>query len=130
MIDILNSLVPFQSVLVAITTSLMGVILYKLQHMDQQRDKARDEAKKSNKEKDYRLELTIAGVKSLLRGELRCLHDIYTKNGYITSSQRDDWDEIFETYTALNGNGLGLTYDREIKALPIQDDISKKGRNK
>ena len=60
------------------------------------------------------------GMAFLLRAELDKAHNGHIEDGYISSSDLEEVKEIYETYHALGGNGVGTKIYEEIKALPIR----------
>ncbi len=54
---------------------------------------------------------------------LQRYHFEYTTQGFVTSDQFGVFEEIYESYHALGGNGRGTHMWEDIKALPIRNDL-------
>lgn len=63
------------------------------------------------------------GTKDTLRYMLQRQHAQYMVTGYISSHQLDEFNEQFETYASLGGNGTAAGWKREIETLPVRDDL-------
>ena len=54
------------------------------------------------------------GIKCLLRIQLIEYHDKYTELGYIPTFEKDNWNDMFQAYTSLHGNGTIEQYNEDI----------------
>lgn len=61
------------------------------------------------------------GLMLLLRENMIEKHEIYTEKEKITSNQLDNYIEIFNCYTELNGNHGAEKLLEEVKELPIKN---------
>ena len=108
---------------VPIATGMMGIILYKLKHMDAQRDKAREESAKDRNDRAAQIKANSEGVKVILRYMITRYHDEAIINGYVTTQELRDWTATVSAYEALGGNEILERYEEDISHLPIRDDL-------
>lgn len=79
------------------------------------------ELRKTIKEKEQEKESALCnGVKCLLRSDLIAKHKLYTERGYISPHGLESFNEAYECYTKLGGNGRIKHLKKEIDALPIK----------
>lgn len=53
----------------------------------------------------------------LMRRELRELHDKHMKEGHISPHQLGEFEEIYDVYHALGGNGTGTVWKEDVEKL-------------
>ncbi len=53
----------------------------------------------------------------LMRRELRELHDKHMEDGYISSDDLGEFEEIYEVYHGLGGNGVGTVWKNDVERL-------------
>lgn len=80
-------------------TMVSGVILWKVQNSDK---------KKKGSDKAMML---------LMRRELRLLHEKWIAKGYVTDIALGEFEEIYEVYHELNGNGVGTVWKNDMEKL-------------
>lgn len=98
MINIITSIVSI------IVTAVSGYIVWYLQqHVN----------KKDNTSKALML---------LLRHELKEYYHTYKNRGYISLSELEEYNEIYETYHALGGNGIATKMLEEVKKIDVKGD--------
>lgn len=85
-----------------VSVVLTGVSTYMVWHL-QNTDK-----KKKNNDKAMML---------LMRRELRELHEKHVSEGFITSEQLGEFEEIYEVYHSLGGNGTGTVWKNDVEKL-------------
>lgn len=56
-------------------------------------------------------------MKVLMRRELRELHDEHMRAGFIKPYQLGEFEEIYEIYHALGGNGTGTIWKEDVEKL-------------
>lgn len=61
---------------------------------------------------------TECGIRTILKIELRRIHEDGMKAGCISYADEASAEEIYTTYHALGGNGQGTTMLEEIRKLP------------
>lgn len=88
-----------QTIAPLILTPLMGVITWLLTRVLEER------------------RTSSSGMKLLLKAELKELHKQHMENGKITSEDVAEFNEIYETYHNLKGNGLGTIWKEDIDKL-------------
>lgn len=59
--------------------------------------------------------------KILMRSQLRDLHEKYIKRGKITAAELAEFEEIYEIYHELHGNGQGTIWKEDIEKLERSD---------
>lgn len=65
------------------------------------------------------------GTMLILRYMLRRYHAEYKHKGYVTQAQYNEFEEMYEAYHELGGNGSVTHMWEEIKRLEIRTDISE-----
>lgn len=58
------------------------------------------------------------GMRTLLKAELRHIHEKATKNGYISYDEEAMAQEVYDSYHALQGNGQGTNMIADIHRIP------------
>lgn len=90
-------------ILSIITTALVGYLVWYLQ-------------------KQYSVKsATAKSMKLLLRRELKQLHSEYMKKGNISSEEYTEYEELYNTYHELGGNGTGTKWFKEIESLSLKE---------
>lgn len=78
--------------------------------------KAKDQAWKNEHDK------LMKGLSFLLRAQLERYHATYVGEYHcIKSDELEEVKDVYDTYHALGGNGVGTKIYDEIKTLPIKD---------
>lgn len=91
-----------ESVTAIVSVILTGVSSYMVWYM-QNREK-----KKNVNEK---------AMKVLMRRELRELHDVHMAKGEIDTESLGEFEEIYEIYHQLGGNGIGTLWKEDVERL-------------
>lgn len=60
---------------------------------------------------------TKSALKVLMRHEMRLMYEKWSENGYITIEAAGEFDEIYNIYTKLGGNGKGTEIKKQIDLL-------------
>lgn len=60
---------------------------------------------------------TEKGMMILMRRELRMLHDHHMSNGKISTEDLGEFEEIYEIYHNLGGNGIGTVWKNDVEKL-------------
>ncbi len=105
------------------TAVIGGFILERLKRMDSQKVKSKEENEKNEESRRAQIQANSEGIKVMIRYMLKRYHSEYMVQGFITSDQLADWQEMYDIYRALKGNGLAVAYNRDIMALPVRNDI-------
>lgn len=58
------------------------------------------------------------GMRTLLKAELRQIHERATKNNYISYADEAMAQEVYDSYHALRGNGQGTNMIADIHRIP------------
>lgn len=93
MIEIITAIVS------GVMTIVSGVLLYRVQNTDK---------KKKNGDKAMMI---------LMRRELRLLHEKWMEKGYVTDTALGEFEEIYEIYHSLGGNGTGTVWKTDLENL-------------
>lgn len=81
---------------------------------------------KQEKEKeinDARNEAQAEGTMLMLRYMMQRYHTEYMLQEFVTTEQYRNFEEIYNVYHSLKGNGTATKWFDEIKELEIRDDI-------
>lgn len=105
------------------TAVIGGFILERLKRMDSQKVKSREENLKNEESRKAQIQANSEGIKVMIRYMLKRYHSEYCVQGYITSDQLADWNEMYDIYRALNGNGLAVAYNKDVTSLPVRNDV-------
>lgn len=100
---------------------VLGYIVWLLQQNRKDTKAKKQEDEKARKAEDEKLEASMQGIMFMLRHILKSYHTEYICQGYITSDQLKDYNEIFEVYTKLGGNSVALRWHEEINELCIRE---------
>lgn len=99
-----------------ILTAFMGYVIWLLQ----EQKKEQKEEKKQNEATNKAL---VGGVMLQLRYMLQRYHTEYMLQEFVTTEQYRNFEEIYNVYHSLKGNGTATKWFDEIKELEIRDDI-------
>lgn len=88
-----------QTITPLILTPLMGIITWLLKRVLEERH------------------TSSIGIKLLLKAQLKELHREHMKNGKISPEDVAEFNEIYEAYHKLKGNGLGTIWKEDIDKL-------------
>lgn len=91
------------SVVSIVVTSFCGYLVWWLQKHSNNRDAERD------------------GIKLLLRSTMKQYYNEYKDNGKISSSDYTEFEEMYNAYHNLGGNGTATKWFNKIKELEIDD---------
>ena len=106
-----------------IATALIGWVGVLLKGQ-RAKEKARIREENLKEEKAEKIRLANSqGIMLILRYMLKRYHSEYMIQGAVTYAQYKDWQDAFETYTALGGNSIALDWDDDIENLPKTDMI-------
>lgn len=59
------------------------------------------------------------GTKTLLRSRLYDIHERTVENGYCPDDRKRETEQVYTSYHALGGNGVGTQYYQEILNAPV-----------
>ena len=121
--------VLLQSYLIAlpiVLTALMGYVVWLLQ--EQRKQKKSDGIKRDARieQEQQQREANSRGTMLLLRVQLIEYHDKYMRLGEIPSYAYENFNEMYDAYHALGGNGMVTKMKQEIDELHLK----KKGLDK
>lgn len=89
----------------AINIVLTGVVSYLIWFMQQQ----------SKKKANYNKSQMV-----LMRVVLKILHKEYTERGWISLDEYEEYNETYEVYTSMGGNGTGTRMKKDIDELELR----------
>lgn len=87
------------TVMTAIMACASSVILFKMQSRDKKKT------------------ITEKALVCLMKRELRLLHEKWMEKGYVTSTALGEFEDIYEIYHELGGNGEGTVWKNDIERL-------------
>ena len=99
-----------------ILTAFMGYVIWLLQ----EQKKEQKEEKKQNEATNKAL---VDGVMLQLRYMLQRYHTEYMLQEFVTTEQYRNFEEIYNVYHSLKGNGAATKWFDAIKELEIRDDL-------
>ena len=99
-----------------ILTAFMGYVIWLLKEQ-------KKEQKEEKKQNDATNKALVDGVMLQLRYMLQRYHTEYMLQEFITTEQYRNFEEIYNVYHSLKGNGTATKWFDEIKELEIRDDI-------
>lgn len=104
----------------AIVTGIMSLLSAVLAFVLKNKIRENRELKK---EKDAEEKLTFDalknGVKCLLRSKLMEYHDIYVDAKHVTSTEYENWTQMYASYHDLGGNGMITHMAEDIEELKM-----------
>lgn len=83
----------------------------------------KEERKERNVERQERL-ATNLGMKEILGYMIDRWHEEFILQGYVTTDQRNTFDDVYKAYAANKGNGAREAKWKEIQAMHIDDTKS------
>lgn len=103
-----------------ILTALLGYIVWMLKEQKKQKQiDIQERDARIEKEKELR-ENNSKGTMLLLRVQLIEYHDKYMELGEIPSYAYDNFNEMYDVYHKLSGNGMVTKMKQEIEALHLK----------
>lgn len=110
-------------------TIVLPVILsYIVWLLQEQKKKSKQDAierdERIKKEREMR-EANSKGTMLLLRVKLIEYHEKYTKRGSIPNYAYENFNEMYEAYHALGGNGMATHMKEEIEELELKKESSR-----
>ena len=99
-----------------IVSVVAAVLAFVLQNVIRENNRLKKE--KSEDEKTT-LQALKNGVRCLLRSKLMELHDIYVEAKRITPTEYENWTRMYESYSALGGNGMITHMAEDIENLKM-----------
>lgn len=117
LLDVYNILLPI------ILTGLMGWIGTMLSDQKKEKKKAEEKIKQKEEKIAQVRHANSEGIKLVLRYMLNRYHTEYMIQGKITYSQYKDWMDMFEAYTALNGNSIAVEWNEDIEHMEKCDSL-------
>ena len=121
--------VLLQSYLIAlpiVLTALMGYVVWFLQEQRKQKKTDGIERDARIEQEQKQREANSRGTMLLLRVQLIEYHDKYMRLGEIPSYAYENFNEMYDAYHALGGNGMVTKMKQEIDELHLK----KKGQDK
>ncbi len=121
--------VLLQSYLIAlpiVLTALMGYVVWLLQEQRKQKKTDGIERDARIEQEQKQREANSRGTMLLLRVQLIEYHDKYMRLGEIPSYAYENFNEMYDAYHALGGNGMVTKMKQEIDELHLK----KKGQDK
>ena len=118
-----------QSYLIAlpiVLTALMGYVVWLLQEQRKQKKTDGIERDARIEQEQKQREANSRGTMLLLRVQLIEYHDKYMRLGEIPSYAYENFNEMYDAYHALGGNGMVTKMKQEIDELHLK----KKGQDK
>lgn len=83
----------------------------------------KEERKERNIERQERLATTL-GMKEILGYMIDRWHEEFVLQGYVTTDQRNTFDDVYKAYAANKGNGAREAKWKEVKEMHIDDTKS------
>ena len=107
-----------QYIVTILLTVISGVLLFVIKGLLTQIKTLKDEQKK--RETEWQKAIS-AGVVSLLRIQLIEYHDKYMVGDHIPTYVYENFNEMYEAYTKLGGNGMITHMKEEIDSLQVKN---------
>ena len=133
MLDLLTVIITVTGA--SLVTLIGNAIMFKMQRRAKHEDEAAadERARHNTDEKICKIEKTMGSIVeriSLLEAaDLSILHDRlfycckqYIKRGYITVSDLETTEDLYNAYSRLGGNGTGTKLYLDVKQLPVKSD--------
>lgn len=105
-------------IITILVSVVSGVLAFVLQSVIRENHELK---RKKDDEQISRYTALENGMVCLLRKSLMDEHEVWTKNGYITSHALENGLAMYKAYKALGGNGMIDHMEVEIQDLPIKD---------
>ncbi len=118
LLDVYNVLLPI------ILTGLMGWIGAMITKQKKEKKIAEDQIKLKEEKIAQIRHANSEGIKIVLRYMLGRYHTEYMAQGKITYTQYENWIDIFNAYTALNGNSIAVEWNNDIENIEKCDKLN------
>lgn len=89
-----------------------GILIYVVQNLLKENNRLKYERRKNEQARHHAVE---EGVLSLLRMQMFEYYNKYMKNEDIPSDVYENWEDMFDAYTMLGGNGTIRKMNADIK---------------
>lgn len=99
---------------------VLGYIVWLLKQQKQEKKKDSEDRDKRLKEEKEMREANSKGTMLLLRVQLIEYHDKYMKEGSIPSYAFENFNEMYDAYHKLGGNGMVTHMKKEIEELNLR----------
>ena len=106
-----------------ILTAFMGYVIWLLQEQKKEQKKLKEMQEEEKKQSEATNKALVDGVMLQLRYMLQRYHTEYMLQEFVTTEQYRNFEEIYNVYHSLKGNGTATKWFDEIKELEIRDDI-------
>lgn len=106
-----------------ILTALVGYVVWLLQEQRKEQKELKRKQKEENKRNEATNKATAEGMMLMLRYMMQRYHTEYMLQEFVTTEQYRNFEEIYNVYHSLKGNGTATKWFDEIKELEIRDDI-------
>ena len=103
-------------ILTGIVSLVAAVLTFVLQNVIRENYRLR---KEKSEDETKTLSALQDGVKCLLRSKLMEYHDIYVENKHITSTEYENWIQMYAAYHDLHGNGMITHMAEDIEDLKM-----------
>lgn len=103
---------------------ILGYIVWLLQSSKKREYEKIAKYREEQEIKEHKAKAANKGIMLILRYMLSRYHTEYIYQGYVTSEQLSDFEEIYAAYEALGGNSVAVRWRDEVLRLPVKDDVS------
>lgn len=106
-----------------ILTGFMGYVIWLLQEQKKEQTKLKEMQEEEKKQSEATNKALVDGVMLQLRYMLQRYHTEYMLQEFVTTEQYRNFEEIYNVYHSLKGNGAATKWFDAIKELEIRDDL-------
>lgn len=101
---------------------ILGYIVWLLQSNKKREYEKTAKNKEEQEIQEHKVKAANKGIMLILRYMLSRYHTEYICQGYVTSKQLSDFEEIYAAYESLGGNSVAVRWREEVLRLPVKDD--------
>lgn len=100
---------------------VLGYIIWLLKRNKEREDTDRRKSIEEAERQEKMQHNSIKGTTMVLRYIMKQYHTDYMIQGFVTSEQLKDYNEVFEVYVSLGGNSVAVRWHEEINDLPVRE---------
>lgn len=103
---------------------ILGYIVWLLQSSKKREYEKIVKDREEQETQEHKAKAANKGIMLILRYMLSRYHTEYIYQGYVTSEQLSDFEDIYAAYESLGGNSVAVRWREEVLRLPVKDNTS------
>ena len=103
---------------------ILGYIVWLLQSSKKREYEKIAKDREEQEIQEHKAKAANKGIMLILRYMLSRYHTEYIYQGYVTSEQLSDFEDIYAAYEGLGGNSVAVRWRDEVLRLSVKDNVS------